>query len=247
MLVFARSLLTAVFVTVILATPGLARASDGLYVGVGLGYGSFSGDSLITTKIPGSNDLPMQGSNCCPNGGLALDLRVGYSLFGVVAPEFAFTGDGWNLGSNTGGSGFIGGGLRLFPLGLAGVMADTNFSDFPIDISIAADYGYTIVGKDFAYTGSWIGFDGTVEYKLSPTVSLAFKLAYFVPSYADFVYTDYNNNVGRCLDGNGTQIGLDQPGQPELKKNDAVCNGKGPAASFLSPTISAIFHFTLFE
>src|SRR5688572_27284370 len=97
--------------------PQTAAAANGLYAGLSLGYGSFSGNRLIISDT-GMGDRPnTEPGTCCPKGGLEFELRLGYSLFAAIAPEFVFIGHGWDIGSDAGGAGFIGGGLRAFPLG----------------------------------------------------------------------------------------------------------------------------------
>lgn len=217
-----------------------ASAANGLYTGLSLGYGAFSGNRLIIQDE--GNDLPVtEAGRCCPKGGLEFELRLGYALFGAVAPEFVFVGHGWDIGSDAGGAGFIGGGLRLFPLGFM-TLLDIDTSDFPIDVGLGGAFGYTVVGKDFAYTGTWFGLDLTVEYILSEVVSLGARLSYIKPSFADFVFTDYDEDLGRCLDASGSQDGTQTP----FKKGSAACNGSGPTTSFISPQLVATFHFDLF-
>jgi hypothetical protein len=234
--------LRRLFLFVTLLVPGTASAANGLYAGLSLGYGSFSGNNLIITDT-GTGDRPdTTPGTCCPKGGLAFEFRTGYGIFGAVAPEFVFIGDGWDLGSDAGGSGFIGGGLRLFPLGFL-TLLDLDMSDIPIDIGIGGAFGYTVVGKDFAYTGSFFALDLTAEYLLSEVVSLGARITYIKPSYSGFVFTDYGDDLGRCLDSSGNQDG----NLPPFKKGSVPCTGgKGPSTSFLAPQLVATFRIDLF-
>ncbi len=68
-------MLTTFAATVSLATPAQA-AGTGIYVQVGLGTGGFSGKQLVTTEVEGSADVPVEGEGCCPNTGVAFDLRL---------------------------------------------------------------------------------------------------------------------------------------------------------------------------
>jgi hypothetical protein len=232
----------AIAFALVAGAPGSALAAEGLYFGLGVGYGSFSGSNLITQKIPGSADRPVTDpASCCAGGGLAFDLRLGYAIFGMVAPEFVLVGDGWNLGADTGGGGFVGGGVRLFPIGI--IERLTGKLSLPIDLGVGIDGGYAIMGKDFAYTGSWLGFDGTLDYKLSSVVSLGARINYEIPMYGNFVYTDYKNSLGRCLQNDGTQPPVDAV----IHKGDTPCTGSGPGGGFISPQLVATFHFALFE
>lgn len=215
-----------------------AEAASGIYIHTGLGFGSFTGDALrIYEAAP---DIPVVGDGCCPGGGFAFDLRTGFALFHLVAPEFVFTGDIFGMGSarGTGGGGFIGGGVRLFPLGIF-ELAGMPF-DLPLDFSFGVDFGYAIVGKDFAYTGSFVSFDGAFEYRFSDLFGLGARLMYAIPSYRDFVFTDYNNNLGKCLDSSASVTG------PVVSEGAADCSGRGPTAAYLSPSIYASFVIDLF-
>lgn len=217
-----------------------AAAANGLYTGLSIGYGTFTGNRVII-QDDGADRPITEAGRCCPKGGLEFELRLGYALFGAVAPEFVFVGNGWDIGSDAGGAGFIGGGLRLYPLGFL-TLVDMDTSDFPIDISLGGAFGYAIVGKDFAYTGSFFGMDLTAEYILSEVISIGARLNYILPSYSDFVFTDYEDNLGRCLDASGGQ----DPDGPIVQKGSVSCNGSGPSTTFLSPQLVATFHFDLF-
>lgn len=239
----------------VIALPQQALAVSGLYGQVGLGYGKLSGSNLITNKLPGvDGDVPDHSSaGCCPSGGLAAQLRLGFSIFGFIGPEFGIVGHGWDLGSGSGGAGFVGGGLRLYPIHFL-TLGGLDDKDFPIDISIGGIFGWSILGKDFAYTGSFLDFDLHVAYDVTEFFSIGVKLDIVLPTYSDFVYTDYKNNLGRCLDSAGEQIGTDgrrvdpaTENTGRITKNMASCNGKGPSASFISPQIVATFHFDPFE
>ena len=175
--------------------------------------------------------------------GIATELRLGYAIVGIVAPEFSFSAHGWDLGSKAGGTGFIGGGLRLYPIGLIDKLG-LDVKDFPIDVSVAGNMGYNLVGKDFAYTGLFFGLDLTVEYIVAEVFSTGFRVGWALPSYSAFAYTDYNNSLGRCLDTSGSQ----DPNQVPFKKGTQSCSGgSGPSTSYLDIQITATFHFQLFN
>ncbi len=231
------ALLVAAFV--LMARPEPAHALSGLYLSLGLGYGTFTGDQFVVHETEGSGDMPdYDPDRCCPGPGLAAQFRLGFSIFGFAAPEFGILGDGWGVGSNgTGGSGFVGGGIRLFPIHFLSLFG-LDDSGFPIDGGIGVLFGYAIAGKDFAYTGTFWDVDFHVDFKLASFFSIGVKLDIVLPKYGAFVYTDYKNNRGRCSD-NGTQ---DIPGGV-LDKGDANCTGDGPKTTLLSPQIYLTFHF----
>ncbi|MFO0723170.1 MAG: hypothetical protein U1E65_05270 [Myxococcota bacterium] len=223
------------------ALPTSAFAMDGLYAGLSFGYGSFTGSRLIITD--NGHDQPVNEAGvCCPKGGIATEFRLGYAIAGIVAPEFAFSAHGWDLGSKAGGTGFIGGGLRLYPVGLIDKLG-LDAKDFPLDISIAGNMGYNLVGKDFAYTGFFFGLDLTAEYIVAEVFSTGIRAGWALPSYAPFAYTDYNNGLGRCLDSTGSQ----DPTVTPFKKGTQSCSGSGPSTSYLTVQLTATFHFQLFN
>jgi hypothetical protein len=234
----------------LLSFPANAFAVSGLYGQLGLGYGKMGGSNLYTAKM--GDDLPITGAGCCPSAGPVTSLRLGYSLFGFGGAEFGLVGHGWDLGSGTGGAGFVGGGLRAFPLQFISLLG-LETADFPIDIGIGALFGWTILGKDFAYTGRFFDFDLTVEYKLTEWMSAGLKIDIVLPAYSDFVYTSYKNNTGRCLDSGGDQVSgnppkpVDASNTDVIKKDSVACNGSGPSTSLVAPQVVFTFHFDVFE
>ncbi len=224
----------------LLVKPEPAHALSGLYLSIGLGYGAFTGDQLVVYEQDGPNDIPKEGrdNGCCPGHGLAAQFRLGYSIFGFAAPEFGIVGDGFGVGTNeTGGVGIVGGGVRIFPihfLSLAGLDDDS----FPVDAGIGVLFGWTIAGKDFAYTGTAWDVDFHIDFKLASFFSLGVKLDIGIPNYGAFVYVDYKNDRGRCAN-NGSQ---DIAGGV-FDKDDANCTGDGPKTTFLSPQLYMTFHF----
>lgn len=231
------------FALAVLLTPVRADAASGLYLQLGFGYGQFTGSELVTNERPNMDigDFPdTDPDTCCPSPGLATQLRLGFSLFGFGGPEFGFVGTGWDLGSDTGGAGFIGGGIRIFPikfLGLLGLDGD----DFPLDAGIGVMFGYSLVGKDFAYTGTAWDIDFHLEYKLLSFLSAGVKIDAVFPSYSDFALTSYKNNRGRCLDEAAQQDLVNQA--VPIDRDAAVCSGRGPSTTFITPQIVFTFHF----
>jgi hypothetical protein len=231
--------------------PERAFAISGAYMQLGLGYGKMGGSSLYVTKM--GDDLPVTGDAGLPSAGPVTSLRLGYSLFGFGGAEFGIVGHGWDLGSSTGGAGFVGGGLRAFPLAFISLLG-LDTADFPIDIGIGGLFGWTILGKDFAYTGTFFDVDLTLEYKFTEWMSVGLKIDIVIPSYADFVYTSYKNNDGRCLDSGGSQV-AGQPPKPVasdnsgiIKKGSIACNGSGPpGVNLIAPQLVFTFHWDLFE
>lgn len=227
----------------ILLAPQSAEAASGLYLQLGLGYGQFSGTELVTHETANANiaDFPDYNSDtCCPSPGLATQLRLGWSIFGFGGPEFGMVAHGSDLGSDTGGAGFIGGGVRLYPIKFLGLLG-LNDKDFPLDAGIGVMFGYSLVGKDFAYTGTFVDVDFHIEYKLASFLSAGVKFDAIFPTYSDFALTSYKNDRGRCLDVGAQQDIVNQP--IPINRSDANCAGRGPSTVFISPQVVFTFHF----
>ena len=238
-----RAALTVATFSALLAVAAPAHAGTGVYTGLSIGYGSFSGSRLVITDD--GADRPVSDSNtCCPSGGLATEFRLGFSIFDIVAPEFLFVAHGWDLGGEAGGAGWIGGGLRVFPVGLIG-LTGLDVTDFQetVALSFGLGAGYTLVGKDFAYSGSFFGLDGTAEYMVSEVFSIGARISVLMPSYGDFAWTDYGGDLGRCLDPSGVQDGTVLP----AAKGSLSCAGNGPSTTYISPQLSMTFHFDVID
>lgn len=233
-----RLLLALVMVCVgLTATPQEARAVSGLYLALGAGYGHFSGDQLVVHETDGGGDQPDYGENCCPGPSLGVQLRLGFSIFGFAAPEFGFVGQGWGVGGNeNGGAGFIGGGVRIFPIKFLSLFGLD--SDLPIDIGIGAMFGYSLAGQDFAYTGTFWDVDFHLDFLVTSFMAIGVKLDVILPNYDAFVFTDYKNSKGRCVDG-GTHDLMRLP----MDKAELNCVGDGPSTTVLSPQLYLTFHF----
>ncbi|MCA9548732.1 MAG: hypothetical protein KC933_01780 [Myxococcales bacterium] len=229
--------------------PTAAEAGSGLYLQLGLGYGSFSGTELVTQEVPGGKDgigdyPDTDSATCCPGPGLATQFRLGWSLFGFGGPEFGLVANGWDLGNSAGGAGFIGGGIRLFPIKFLGLLG-LDDKDFPLDAGIGVMFGYSLVGKDFAYTGTFWDVDLHVEYKLTSFLSAGVKFDAIFPKYGDFALTSYKNNRGRCLDSGANQDLVNQA--VPIDRDAADCAGRGPETTYITPQIVFTFHFDPFD
>jgi hypothetical protein len=223
--------------SLVVASP--AYAATGLYAGLSLGYGTLSGTELIVSDLGG--DRPnTDPATCCADGGMSTEFRLGYGILGVVAPEFYFGAHAFGFGTKVGGAGFLGGGLRLFPLGLLDTLG-LSTKDIPIDLGIGAVLGYTVTGRDFAYHGMFFGLDFTAEYLVSDVFSLGARFSWIKPTFNAWAYTDYNNSLGRCLDDNAAQ----DPTTTPIARTSASCSGRGPNTSYISPQLTATFHFDI--
>lgn len=245
-LFFRRSSSVSILVltSALVVVPEEARALSGLYLQLGVGYGKYGGSELVLEEEANTVDKPVTGSGCCANGGVASQLHLGYSFFGI-APELGIVGNAWDLGKDTGAGGMVGGGLRIFPIDVL-AMLGLDFTELPIDLGVGALLGYALVGKAFAYTGLGINFDAHIDFEITSFLSIGAKLDVGLPSFSDFVYTDYKNDVGRCLDDDAIQI---QTGENDGRraKSDQACSGRGPKTTYLAPQLLISFHFDPFE
>lgn len=228
------------------AIPRPALAVSGLYTMIGLGYGKFNGDDLVVEESGAGNDLPLApgAEGCCAQGGLAAQFRLGYSLFGF-AGEFGIIAQGWDLGGDTGGGGIVGGGLRFYPLDIL-KLGGVDLEEFPLDFGLGVLFGFAQVGKEFSYQGVGIDLDFQVDYKMTSFMSIGAKIDLGLPTFEDFVYTDFKNDEGRCLDGGGHQI-VDGANFGKGQKGTLVCNGAGPSATLMSPQLVFTFHFDVID
>ena len=235
--------LAAGALTLLTALPA-AEAHSGLYFGLGFGVGNFSGRELITQETDQGDDQPdMRAETCCPANGLSSELRLGFSIFGFGGPEVGVIGNGWDLGNNAGGAGFIGGGIRVFPLRFLSLVGLTS-EDFPLVFGTGVMYGYTITGKDFAYQGTFLDVDFTLEYRLLSVLSAGVRVDLIFPNYDDFVFTSYKNDRGRCLNTDAEQITQGEQ-NGVIERSQANCSGRGPKTTFVSPQLVFTFHFDL--
>ncbi|MEQ9503129.1 MAG: hypothetical protein RIT81_40040 [Deltaproteobacteria bacterium] len=230
-----------------LALPSTAQAAAGLYLQLGLGYAAYSGTKLVTVEDEGrAGDFPLESNDpaCCASPGLGTQLRLGFSILGFGGPEFGFVGAGWN--SFSGGAGHIGGGIRAYPLKFIGLFG-LDTSELPIDMSLGVLFGYTLVGEDFAYRGTFWDVDFSLEYKLASFLSAGIKMDILFGNYDNFGFTSYRDDRGRCLDG----VTMDQSGANggviNLSEADAQCTGNGPSTTLLTPQVVFTFHFDILD
>lgn len=230
----------------LLTFPAAGQAASGLYLQLGIGYGAFGGSELVVQEDTSqAGDFPdTDPDRCCPPAGLAGQFNVGFSIFGFGGPEARFAGNGWDLGGQSGGAGFAGGGIRLFPIQFFSLVG-MDVSDIPIDLGIGAHFGYVITGEDFLYEGTFFDVDFNLEYELASFLSAGVKVDIMMPRYSDFAITSFKNNTGRCLDSGANQD-LENQMVP-VDRDSANCNGRGPNTTYISPQIVLTFKFDVFD
>jgi hypothetical protein len=233
----------------VLLAAGPAEAASGLYLQLGLGYGKFSGSELVIQERPNqTGDIPEDdAATCCPAPGLVSQFRAGFSILGFGGPEVGILAHGWNLGGDTGGAGFAGGGVRLFPLQFLS-LTGLETKEFPMEVSTALMFGYAIAGKDFAYSGTFLDWDLSLEYKLASFLSAGLKLDVIFPGFDDFVFTSYKERRGRCLDAGGEQrFDIGANGVIDQAQAGELCSGSGPSTTLITPQLIFTFHFDLLD
>jgi hypothetical protein len=238
------------------STPAVAR-NGGLYFEFAPGYGMMFTDEVIV-------DFDR------PGGGLAQSsfspgLKFGLNLFGWAGAEAQFAGHFWGLGAggDPGGGGYVGGVFRLTPLEvftyilptdleIPSVQGPKDWKNRPFDLGISIGGGYTIIGEDYAYQGSFFQWGLDFKYFITPQFALGIELPFRHLNYAPFRYTDLGDAQGFCTDGakqvfGGVEVPVDPSNQSQGISDTYVaqCTGRPPAALFFAPalTITGVFDF----
>jgi hypothetical protein len=254
-----RALALAVVVTAF-ATPALAR-HGGLYFEVAPAYGLYFTDDVI---VENGDD----GSGKFAESSFSPGLKIGLNLFGWAGAEGQFAGHFWGVGSDPGGGGYAGGVFRVTPLEVLtyvlpedfelptmSAVGPTKWKDRPFDLGFSIGGGYTIVGEDYAYQGSYFQWGFDLKYFVTPNFALGIDLPFRHATYEPFRYTDYGDGEGVCTDGaKGIgRSGFEHPVSPNRIFQDeflaadiaSSCKGKAPSALFFAPafTIAGVFDF----
>ena len=239
------------------STPASAR-HGGLYLELGTGYGFFDSDEVIVDHDNGD----VASSSFAPT------LKLGVNLFGWAGVEAEASGHYWGLGADLGGGAYGGGNVRITPLEaltyvipqdfkLWSPQGDVGWKDRPFDLGVTFGGGYTIVGEDYAYQGSYFQWGLDAKFFVTPNFAIGLDLPFRTPTYQPFRYTNFSEGDGLCTDGGnaysraGLTLGLPWPVQPqrpgdEFNASDlSPCTGDPPAASFFAPsfTIAGVFDF----
>lgn len=224
-----------------------AQAASGFYLDVAGGFALANGDDLIVYEDPSQDSVPLQDpDDCCAPLGAAGSLRLGFGIFGYIAPEFTVIGDIFDASDDLGGMGFIGGGVRLFPfkfLNLVGLSMDA----VPLELAVGNNFGWGVTGRDFLYQGFVHDLDLSLAVRVADFFDIGFRTDFMFTYYDNFVYTDEGSNQGVCLSESGT-FPVDYVAQPAPVGNIVVrdvanCSGSGPDANFIIPQIFLSFHW----
>ncbi len=240
------------------SAPAEAR-HGGLYLEFAPAYGLFFTDDVIVDYDD-------------PDGGLAESsfspgVKLGVNLFGWAGAEAQFAGHFWDVGNDPGGGGYVGGVFRVTPLEVLSFILPEDFvlpqmsvtpagkwTDRPFDLGISVGGGYTLIGEDYAYQGSYFQWGFDVKYFITPNFALGVDLPFRHTNYAPFRYTDYGDGQGVCTEGaRGIgRSGLEHPisanrfgDEFQASEIDAECDGPAPSGLFFAPafTITGVFDF----
>ena len=223
-----RPTLTLAVLVGVLAMGSQAQAiSDGFYLSLGIGYGSVSGDRGVLmgytgacekhegdqTKVilwaesngcfmlpasPQSQEIYAEMVRTDFGSGFAAQIRLGYTIEGIVSPELVFAGHGSTEGPQ--GLGHLGLRARYHP-----AQHWVDHEDRPWDASLFYGMGLSIGGyhhEDLlanvdtgkGWEGTHHSFGLTGEYQGSDVVSFGVDLAWFLPRY-EFWIVNYDDNV----------------------------------------------------
>jgi hypothetical protein len=251
---FSACTLVAVVITSLSSSPAAAR-HGGLYLELGTGYGFFDSTEVVVDDDNGN----VASSSFAPT------VTLGVNLFGWAGVEAEASGHYWGLGADLGGGAYGGGNVRITPLeALTYVIpqdfrmwspqGDVGWKDRPFDLGVSFGGGYTIVGEDYAYQGSYFQWGLDAKFFVTPSFAIGIDLPFRTPTYQPFRYTNFSEGDGLCTDGGDAKgrSGFVYP--PSLNRNLgdefnasdlSGCDGRPPAASFFAPTftIAGVFDF----
>jgi hypothetical protein len=241
----ARHLCTIVWTLLLstLASTSASARNGGLYFEIAPGYGNFMTDEVIV-DTDGDNAGDVGQSSFSPG------LKFGLNLFGWAGAEANFAGHFWGIGSDPGGGGYLGGVFRVTPLEaltfvvpadvqIPSLQGPVNWHNRPFELGVSVGGGYTLIGQDVAYQGSYFQWGFDLKYFITPNFALGIDLPFRHTMYTPFRYENYEDAIGNCTDG-GTIKG------PLITADAAVeaCkNSRAPEALFFAPALTITGNF----
>lgn len=200
----AKLLLTIALLASGIATGGQAIAlPDGGYIAIGVGGAIASGDRGVAL-----NPQLFQAQNGAPlsmlqddwvrtdfGSGLAAELRFGYLIAKVVAPEISVSGHGAT--SFDDGAGFVSFALRYHVMQHAIDLAERAW-----DLDVYFGGGYAIggfhpdkYGNDGKGWEGWqLNFGLNAEYQVGERVGLALDVKFALPQYGSYIF-NYDDDI----------------------------------------------------
>jgi hypothetical protein len=222
-----------------LASTSASARNGGLYFELAPGYGNFMTDEVIVDDSGGLGQ-----SSFSPG------LKFGLNLFGWAGAEANFAGHYWGIGSDPGGGGYLGGVFRVTPLEaltfvvpadveIPSLQGPVNWHNRPFELGVSVGGGYTLIGEDVAYQGSYFQWGFDLKYFITPNFALGIDIPFRQALYTPFRYENYQDAIGNCTDG-GTITG------PLISADaavDACKNSRAPEALFFAPALTITGNF----
>ena len=268
---FALSAALSPVLAVLLFSPAAQARNGGLYLELAPAWGLYSTEEVIIEE--GNDDF-----SDYPVATFVPQLKAGISLFGWAGGEAHIAGHWWDwpdAGGDPGGAGYVGGVVRVIPLEVLSYilpddvkipslgkdgLVDVTWKDRPFDLGISMGGGYTMVGEDYAYQGSYFQWGFDIKAYITPNFSIGLDFPFRHPAYEPFRWSNFNDQTGFCTDGEqaygiiaGQRIDVsDNVGetfpQAEVQARDideACDDGRAPSAFFFAPalTIAGVFDF----
>lgn len=252
-----------------LFSPSASARNGGLYLELAPSWGFYSTEEVIVEEDSGEeSDFPV--ATFVPS------LKAGFNLFGWAGAEAHFTGHWWGWpGGDPGGAGYVGGVVRVTPLEvLSYVLPDTvklpalgpdgvkdvTWKDRPFDLGFSMGGGYTMIGEDYAYQGSYFQWGFDVKAYITPNFAIGLDFPFRHPLYEPYRFSNFSNRTGFCTDHEqaygffgGARVDVpDDAGETwpaaEVQASDidsACSDGNPPDAFFFAPaiTITGVFDF----
>ena len=245
----------ACFSALAFSSPAAAR-NGGLSFEFAPGYGM-----MFTDEVVVDFDDPPDGS--LAESSFSPGLKLGLNLFGWAGAEAQFAGHFWGIGRDPGGGGYVGGVFRVSPLEvftyilppdleIPSLQGPKDWKNRPFDLGVSVGGGYTIIGEDYAYQGTYFQWGFDLKYFITPQFALGIELPFRHMNYDPFRYTDYGDAQGFCTDGGKQVLGafeipVDPSNQSQGIFADDIdqCDGRAPEALFFAPalTITGVFDF----
>ena len=200
----ARLLLVALVTASVIAIAGSAHAlPDGGYIAIGFGGAVASGDHGVPLKPSSTAQITVQPGNPIYDeivrtdfgSGLGAELRFGYLIAKLIAPEVSACGHGAT--SFDDGAGFV-----SFALRYHFVQHFMDLAERPWDLDVYFGGGYAIGGyhpAKFDTKGKgWEGWELETgvdfEYQLGERVGLALDVKFVLPQYGTYIW-NYDDKI----------------------------------------------------
>lgn len=237
----------------LVSMPASAR-NGGVYLELVPSWGFYDTTEAVVEEGDDSGDTTF------PTASLVPSLKMGINLFGWAGVEAHATGHYWDLEGDPGGGAYLGGVVRVTPLEALRFVIPESFelpslvpegpvswTDRPFDLGVSVGGGYTLVGEDYAYQGSYFQWGVDLKWFITPNFALGLDLPFRTLNYGPVRISNFNERLGYCTDGAKAYLPNfgtvpDSAGDRviALSLGDAAeqCDKAAPAATFFAPGIS---------